>query len=156
MVVGEGNTWARRASREPAIVTRPAGDADGERCAEIFLAGRRQAFPWQPSGFFRLQDYFDCVRDEAVWVAEVEDRVVGFISVFLPENHIHNLFIDPAWQNRGIGTRLLECALDHMKGPARLECVDRNLAARVFYERKGWIRQPLDDGAGEAYIIYRK
>ncbi len=85
---------------------RRARASDGPRCAEIFLEGRRRASPWQPADRFCLADFYDCVEEELVVVAEAWGRVVGFVSVDHSERFIHALFVDPAWQNRGIA-RLL-------------------------------------------------
>ncbi|HYD29827.1 MAG TPA: GNAT family N-acetyltransferase [Azospirillaceae bacterium] len=155
MILDGGHKMARRGFQSREVLTRYATADDDGRCAEIFLAGRRQAFPWRDAAFFRLGDYHDCVEGEMVWVAEVEGIVVGFISASLRDNVIHNLFIDPDWQNRGVGTRLLDCALSHMRRPVQLQCADRNEPARAFYERKGWVPEPPADPS-DPYILYRK
>ncbi|HYH19506.1 MAG TPA: GNAT family N-acetyltransferase [Azospirillum sp.] len=138
------------------IVTRHAAAGDGPRCARIFLDGRRRAFPWQPAERFGLDDYYDCVEDETVLVAEVDGRVVGFVSIDRPQRVVHNLFIDPDWQNRGIGTALLREALASLNGPAELTCAARNAAARAFYEHNGWVPVRSADAADSPHIIYRK
>lgn len=138
------------------IVTRRAFATDSERCAHIFLHGRRKAFPWQPADRFGLDDYYDCVEDELVIVAEVDGTVVGFVSIDQPERFIHTLFIDPAWQQRGIGTLLLREALRELRGSAQLTCAARNAAARAFYEHNGWIPVPGANDDREAHVLYRK
>lgn len=146
------------------ISIRFASPADGPRCAEIFLHGRRIACPWQPEDRFRLDDYDDCVDGEEVLVAEVDGgsggdvRVVGFISVDVPERFIHNLFIDPAWHGQGIGSALLKEALALLQGSAELTCAARNAAARAFYERNGWTPVPRAGWNEEAepLVLYRK
>ncbi|HYG91701.1 MAG TPA: GNAT family N-acetyltransferase [Azospirillum sp.] len=138
------------------IVTRCAIPRDGARCAQIFLDGRRHAFPWQPADRFGLDDYYDCVEDELVIVAEVDGLVVGFVSIDQPERFIHTLFIDPVWQHRGIGTALLHEALDHLSGTAQLTCAARNAAARAFYEHNGWIPVPDARIEPESHVLYRK
>ncbi|WP_448191682.1 GNAT family N-acetyltransferase [Azospirillum sp. sgz301742] len=138
------------------IVMRRATVTDGSRCAHIFLDARRKAFPWQPADRFGLDDYYDCVEDELVLVAEVDDEVVGFVSIDLPERFIHTLFVDPVWQQRGIGTMLLREALRELRGSAQLTCAARNAAARAFYEHNGWIPVPGASDDREAHVLYRK
>jgi len=138
------------------IHTRRATAADGARCAQIFLDGRREAFPWQPAERFGLDDYYDCVEDELVIVAEVDGQVVGFVSIDLPERFVHTLFIAPDWQHRGIGTVLLREAVLHLPGPAQLRCAARNAAARAFYEHNGWVPVPDAREEPDAHVLYRK
>lgn len=145
------------------ISIRFATAADGPRCADIFLHGRRNAFPWQPEDRFGLDDYYDCVDGEEVLVAEMAEAgtgglVVGFLSVDVADRFIHNLFIDPHWRGRGIGSALLREALALLHGSAELACASRNAAARAFYEHNGWTPVPDAGAEGDAapLVVYRK
>ncbi|KAA0676575.1 GNAT family N-acetyltransferase [Roseomonas genomospecies 6] len=141
------------------ISIRFATAADGPRCADIFLYGRRNAFPWQPEDRFGLDDYYDCVDGEDVLVAEAgAGTVVGFLSVDVADRFIHNLFIDPNWRGRGIGSALLREALALLHGSAELACASRNAAARAFYEHNGWTPVPDAgaEGAASPLVVYRK
>ncbi|MGQ9366611.1 N-acetyltransferase family protein [Azospirillum sp. ST 5-10] len=143
-------------ARGARLRTRPATWGDGPRCAEIFLVGRRLASPWQPPDRFRLDDYYDCVEDDEVVVAEIGGRVVGFASVDPRRRALHALFIDPAWRGRGIGSVLLSEALSRLPAPAELTCAVRNAAARAFYERHGWVAVPAASGPADPHVVYRK
>ncbi|QCO03619.1 GNAT family N-acetyltransferase [Azospirillum argentinense] len=140
------------------IDIRFATAADGPRCADIFLHGRRAAFSWQPEDRFGLDDYYDCVDGEEVLVAEAGGGVVGFISVDVADRFIHNLFIAPLWRGRGIGSALLREALTLLRGSAELACASRNAAARAFYEHNGWTPVPATETGGDAepLVVYRK
>lgn len=140
------------------IDIRFATAADGPRCADIFLHGRRAAFSWQPEDRFGLDDYYDCVDGEEVLVAEAGGGVVGFISVDVADRFIHNLFIAPLWRGRGIGSALLREALTLLRGSAELACASRNAAARAFYEHNGWTPVPAAESGGDAdpLVVYRK
>ncbi|MFS2011844.1 GNAT family N-acetyltransferase [Azospirillum sp. CT11-132] len=146
------------------IAIRSARSADSERCAEIFLHGRRQAFSWQPADRFGLDDYYDCVREDAVLVAEAAEggtgagTVVGFVSLDPQAGVIHNLFIDPGWHKRGIGSALLREALALLRGgphPVELACAARNAAARAFYERNGWTPVAPPSDQPDTLVLYR-
>ncbi|MDX6507463.1 MAG: hypothetical protein QOG06_2107 [Gaiellaceae bacterium] len=86
-----------------------------------------------------------CERAE-VWVAEDEDRVIGFAG--LSGDELTHLYTDPAAQSRGIGGALL----DHAKTlrPERLELwvFQQNDGARRLYERHGFRLVKLTDGSG--------
>ncbi len=137
------------------IAIRMARAGDAPRCAEIFLHGRRSAFSWHPADRFGLDDYYDCVQEDAVLVAETQGDVVGFVSIDAEAGFIHNLFIDAAWHNRGIGSALLREAVERLRGSALLACAARNAAARAFYEHKGWtpVHRPSDPP--EPLVLYR-
>lgn len=144
------------------IAIRSARSTDSERCAEIFLHGRRQAFSWQPADRFGLDDYYDCVREDSVLVAEVDGAgagtVVGFVSLDPKAGVIHNLFIDPEWHKRGIGSALLREALALLRGgphPVELACAARNAAARAFYEHNGWTPVAPPSDQPDALVLYR-
>jgi GNAT superfamily N-acetyltransferase len=81
-----------------------------------------------------------------IWLAEEEGRVAGFSGV--SDGELTHLYVDPAEQNRGVGSGLL----DHAKGlsPKRLELwvFQKNEGARRFYERRGFRLVRLTDGAG--------
>lgn len=142
------------------IAIRRARATDASRCAEIFLHGRRAAFSWHPEDRFGLDDYYDCVQEDAVLVAELAGDVVGFVSIDQPGRFIHNLFIDAAWHNRGIGSALLREAVGLLQGSAELACAARNAAARAFYEHNGWtpVPPPTDQrepDQQEPLVLYR-
>lgn len=143
----------------PDLILRPARESDDRRCAEIFLCARIAAFGGGAS--FELEDYWRAVEGDEVWVAETGGEIVGFISACRSENQIHNLFVDPRWQHRGIGTRLLAGMRARLQGTARLLCRAGNGAARAFYERNGWVPELGGDGPtasirhGDGTVLYR-
>lgn len=140
----------------PKVTVRLARDGDDTRCAEIFLAGRRQAFWWQPSEMFGIADYYDCVADQDVLVAEADGVVVGFVSASSMDRVVRNVFVDESWRNRGIGRFLLDHALRRMEGPVSLSCSAKNQAACAFYERSGWIKVGVGLEDSGQYFVYQK
>jgi GNAT superfamily N-acetyltransferase len=81
-----------------------------------------------------------------IWLAEEDGEALGFSGVQGEE--LAHLYVDPAAQNRGIGSALLE----HAKSvsPQRLELwvFQRNAGARRFYQRHGFRLVELTDGSG--------
>jgi putative acetyltransferase len=45
-----------------------------------------------------------------VWIAEIENRIVGFVAVNLAEIEINQIFVDFNYQNQAIGSLLIQKA----------------------------------------------
>lgn len=129
--------------------------SDGPRCAQIFLQGRRDAFPWQPPDFFRLSDFYDCVSDDLVWVAEVKGDVVGFLSANPTTKSVENIFVDAHWRKRGVGRCLMLHALYALgEDAAQVRCVRRHTAGQAFFQRTGWVVDGMT-ADGDAVVFRR-
>ncbi|HEY3477239.1 MAG TPA: ribosomal protein S18-alanine N-acetyltransferase [Anaerolineales bacterium] len=103
----------------------------------------RQSFslPWPERSFrFELTDN----PASRCWVAELEDRVVGMIVVWLivDEVHVATLAIHPDYRRQGIGKRLLAYALIEMMREGAhssfLEVRESNLPAQAMYRKFGY------------------
>ena len=102
---------------------------------------RAYEFPWT-RGIFR-----ECLRvGYPAWVMERAGDVVayGIISVAANEAHILNLCVDPDWQRRGLGRRMLELLLLAARRLAAesvfLEVRASNHRAAAIYEQAGFRR----------------
>jgi len=92
-------------------------------------------------------------EDQEVWVATIDDIVVGFIAYTLnhekKEGEVYLLAVHPDHQNRGIGTDLNLFALEKMrKRGMRLAVVGTggdpgHAPARRSYEKAGYTPLPL-------------
>ena len=76
------------------------------------------------------------VPDNAVFVARLEGRIVGFVAA-TPET-VSQLYVRVGYHRRGIGTRLLDWAKGRSNGSLWLSTFQRNTIARAFYERHGF------------------
>ena len=107
----------------------------------------------------RLQN---SLEDCAVFVAEDRGEIHGFVYVGpttdtddIPgwTGQIFSIHVDPSAWGVGIGTKLLEFAVGHLRsmgvGDATLWVVDDNRRARTFYESLGW----KQDGAERTEIL---
>ncbi|MFW5916965.1 MAG: N-acetyltransferase family protein [Halorubrum sp.] len=109
--------------------------------------------------------------DAAVLVSLVDGTVRGFVDVRWGEANtksfvdpgeagIKAIYVHPDWWGEGIGTALLDRALDSL--PERAEAVrleafaDNDVGAR-FYEARGFVRADTDETevAGETYPTVR-
>jgi ribosomal protein S18 acetylase RimI-like enzyme len=77
--------------------------------------------------------------DRAVFVAEMNGRVVGYTSV-RRDGELRMLYVDPVAQGAGVGSQLLTEA--EAAGARVLEVFEANGHGRHFYEARGW----RDDG----------
>ena len=89
----------------------------------------------------------------AIFVARASGKAAGFAQLFktysttylAPSLILEDLFVDPAYRNRGVASALLNRALEHAKetGAAGmfLETAEDNTAAQRVYERAGWMRE---------------
>ena len=75
------------------------------------------------------------------WVCEIENRIVGFAIADMLENNIWALFVDPKFENQGIGKQLhnimLNWYFEQTQTPVWLGTAP-NTRAEKFYKLSGW------------------
>ena len=144
-------------NHEPHI--RPAAPADAARMAEIEVFNYRLYF----YPIFRSDAYYfdemqvvkrqQLYQDLAPLCHVYDDGAVkGFICA--ENGHIRKLFVEPVLQDRGIGHRLLQYAIDYLDARS-LWVLEKNPRARQFYERHGFRltgENQLEDGTQE-YLL---
>jgi GNAT superfamily N-acetyltransferase len=131
------------------FLIRDATRNDAHAIATIHLDARREAMPWLPV----LHDLADAVgyfRDvvlanEVVLVAEIDGRVIGFIAI--ERDFVDHLYVAPGHQGLGIGDALLKRAKQLHPSGLKLWTFQRNLAARKFYEQRGFVAREFTDGS---------
>jgi GNAT superfamily N-acetyltransferase len=96
-----------------------------------------------------------CTSDERdVFVAVADGRAVGFVAVAVNAFHermgwIDIVGVDPDYQRRGIGSRLTEVAVDHLRGRGMDVVVVETGGdpghgpARAAYETAGFTKLPI-------------
>jgi len=88
---------------------------------------------------FFLSDFAEQTEGEVIHLAEdAEGRAVGFISGWVPDRFIHHLYVDPAYQGRGIGRLLIASLKEWLPFPYGLKCLVANRNAQEFYRTGGW------------------
>ena len=129
------------------MFVRPFDSSDRPVLREIFVRSRKKAFSWQPAHAFQLGDFDEQTAGEALLVAEDDGMVIGFLSLWEPDDFIHHLFVDPEWIRRGIGTALLRALPGWLTTRYRLKCLTRNALALAFYSGHGFVE--IGSGTGE-------
>lgn len=92
------------------------------------------------------------------WVAIEENQLVGFAIADLEEENIWALFIDPAFENRGIGKALHQIMLEWYFSQSKESVwlsTDSNSRAARFYRMQGW-QEAGAYGKTETKFIFTK
>ena len=134
-----------------AIVLRRAQSDDGVAIAELFMASRKDALPYLPDLHTEddTRDHFARVVPSrcAVWLAEEQGRIVGFMAWNVANAHLDHLYLLPGRYRLGIGTLLLDKAKQLSAGKILLYAFQKNTRARAFYEHRGFRAIWFGDGA---------
>lgn len=137
------------------MIIRPMNINDISELRAFYYRVRVEAFTWLNVSAYTLDDFDNDTKGEEIFVAEIDGQISGFISMYVPENFIHCLFIDSKYQRQGIGHALLEFAKGHLKRPMQLKCLSRNKKALAFYKKEGWknIEEIIVDGPQNHYLL---
>lgn len=129
---------------------------DTEALAEIWQAASLRAHNFIKDTYWlskvdEIKNIWLPVAKTLVW--EENERPVAFISVIDGEC-IGGLFVDPVWQGKGIGSRLLT-AVQAECSRLRLSVYAKNLSAVSFYARHGFCEElkGVDEETGEEELL---
>ncbi|MYR42889.1 GNAT family N-acetyltransferase [Streptomyces sp. SID5910] len=130
------------------FVVRRAVDSDADAVAEVWLRSFTAALPT-----VRRAHTDDQVRSwirevvvpgQETWVVAVDGSVVGMMV--LDGEDLDQLYLDPVWQGRGIGDRLVDLAKQRRPSGLALWTFQVNESARRFYDRHGFVAAERTDG----------
>ncbi|WP_159739931.1 GNAT family N-acetyltransferase [Vibrio atypicus] len=124
-----------------------------EAVSELYLSARVSTFTWLDTSGYQLSDFIRDTEGERVLVAAAGGEVLGFISIWEPENFIHHLYISNDHQGKKVGTRLLEKAKSSYSSLS-LKCMSENEKAIGFYESNGFMKAEKGaDSLGDYYLM---
>ena len=143
-----------------AIIIREAKLDDLARIAEIEVFNYRLNFYhiFQDDNFyFQEMQVLNVINENKkrlgqLWVFDEDGIVKGFMWV--DSQQIKKLFVEPVLQSRGIGSTLLEYAVDKL-GATYLWALEKNTRAIAFYKRHGFQtteEKMLEEGTTE-YLV---
>jgi len=139
---------------------RRARDSDADAIAEIYLRSRKELVACAPlvHSDQSVQEWIKhkLLPEGDVTVATLGGVVVGFVAVSAGREKngskecswINQLYLLPTYTRRGIGTALLDHALNTLPPPIRLHTFQCNETARRFYEHHGFKAITYGDGSG--------
>ncbi len=131
------------------LTIRTAGPEDAPAVAEVWLRA------WDSALASVVRAHSDdevrgWVRDillpgNRVRVAVVDGRIGGLLAT--APGWIEQLYVDPLFQGRGVGTALLDLAKAAEPQGLQLWTFQVNVGARRFYERHGFAAAEFTDGS---------
>jgi ribosomal-protein-alanine N-acetyltransferase len=117
-------------------------------------------FPWCEDDFIRCLRQRNCIG----MVADLDDRVVGFMIYELQKTRLHilNFAVSSEFRHRGVGNRMVEKLIGKLSDQRRsrilLEVRETNLAAQLFFRSQGFravnvLRDFYEDTTEDAYLM---
>lgn len=114
---------------------------------------RKQTFYWLDDSHFK-SSLEDDTKEETIFVATVNEKIVGFISIYEKDKFIHHLYIDNDYQDRGIGKVLLDNIISNFK-TISLKCLTKNIKAVKFYKKYGFQEKNFGISDDGEYILFK-
>ncbi len=129
-----------------------AGRNESAEIAEVWLRSRAASVPAIPPPVHsdeEVRAWFEEVvlTRREVWVAKVNAKVIALLV--LDEDWVDQLYVDPTWTGKGVGSCLLAVAKERRSAGLRLWTFQANARARRFYERHGFVATNATDGDNE-------
>lgn len=135
------------------MIIRPWHETDRPFLRTLYLHARRQSWRWLDGSDWQLEDFDAATWDETIWVADDDGHRAGFASVYANDNFLHNLFVDPDWQGRGVGSALLQKVQAEFTSTGSLKCLAQNERALAFYQRHGWHVEAEGESPEGKYLL---
>ena len=132
-------------------VRRARSDEIGA-CADLYLRVLTETFTWLPPERHSREDFLRAAKEEEVYVAVEDGRILGIAAVYRPQNFLHSLYVGD--RRRGVGKALLDHVAAKVQGPLSLKVQAPNLRAQAFYRREGFLctEHGRDPGSDVAWL----
>jgi GNAT superfamily N-acetyltransferase len=135
-----------------SAVLRSARAEDAADVVRVLRASRLRFLSYAPP-VHSEDEHLAWARDAlipsgGVTLAAVDDHVIGVLAVSRAQgaNWIDQLYIQPEYCGRGVGSQPMKVALSSLRRPIRLYTFQQNAGACRFYERFGF--SPIGWGDG--------
>jgi GNAT superfamily N-acetyltransferase len=124
-------------------------------CADLYVRVLSETFTWMPAERHHRDDFLRAAREEEIYVAVEDGRILGLAGFYRPQTFLHSLYVDA--RGRGVGKALLDHVLGVADGPLSLKVQAPNRRAQAFYRREGFYctehgRDPGSDIAWQRFV----
>jgi ribosomal protein S18 acetylase RimI-like enzyme len=126
----------------PRTTIRPYRPEDLDPVVDLWYDTWHATFPdlrhHESKEEWRRRFETEIAAEERVSIAEVDGRIAGFLAVKDRgggQGYLHEIFVAPELQGRGIGSTLMGLAKELAPAGLRLDTLQRNTQAAAFYER---------------------
>ena len=125
-----------------SVTVRPLREDEIDAIIRLWHVTKRVAYPYLPLEQSRtLADDTRFFREvilprSGVWVAEGGGTLLGFMA--LEGSYVDRLYIHPEHQRRGVGTALMQKAMELSPSGLQLHTHVKNTQACAFYEQHGF------------------
>jgi ribosomal protein S18 acetylase RimI-like enzyme len=116
---------------------RAARPDEIEACADLYVKVLTDTFTWMAPERHDRGEFLRSVRDEDIFVAVEDGRIVGLAGFYRPLNFLHSLYVED--RGRGLGKALLDHVCGDADGPVSLKVQAANARAQAFYAREGFV-----------------
>jgi GNAT superfamily N-acetyltransferase len=131
---------------------RPVRSSEADAVAALWLRSRRASVPAIPApvhGDDEVYDWFATVviPERETWVIEHAGSIIAVLV--LEPGWIDQLYVDPEFTGRGLGSHLMDVAKQANPRGLDLWTFETNTGARRLYERHGFVAVGATDGDNE-------
>ena len=127
------------------ILVLEAKQTNYEELRDIFFTVRRDTFHWIDPKELKLSDFDESTKDELILAAFIKNKIVGFVSIWVPDKFIHNLFVLQDFQE----------AIKKVGLPLTLKCVKSNTKAFNYYKSHNWKIEKEEMGSEGLYYLMK-
>jgi GNAT superfamily N-acetyltransferase len=134
-----------------SAASRRAGLEDAAAIADLLIRSRRAAIGAIPAAVHSDGDTLmwittTVVPEREVWLMEdVDGRLLAVLV--LDGDWVDQLYVDPAFTGKGLGSRLIELAKSRRPAGLQLWTFSTNTGAQRFYLRHGFVVAGTTDGS---------
>jgi GNAT superfamily N-acetyltransferase len=121
----------------PGLEIRRARPEELQACADLYLKVLTDTFTWLPPERHDRAEFLRSARDEEIYVALLDGRLVGMAGLVRRMSFVHHLYVTE--RGRGVGKALLDRLEAVASGSLSLKVQEANLRAQAFYAREGFV-----------------